>query len=173
MAIEQLQNQILTLLYEEHKRSFSQPPNEEDLVQQIGMPWNKFQYVIEYLEQKGYLIPKNKQIGSRLYRTFHLTSKGIDYVEGKKENDNSLSVEGDYINITVGNNARNLALGKEIIQKDAVATRTLAKELDAILQEFIQYLETDGKILISQDQFDEIEQQSSQLRHSLIKAGLI
>ena len=173
MTDEQIQKEILLILNKERLRSFSQSLDEEDLAQRTGSTWAKIRHVVDYLEQKGYIGSKNKQRGSRLYRTFSLTPKGIDRLEGK-EDTGAFAVGGDYVNITVGNNAQNLALGKEITQQQQHDTPTaLAKKLDSTLHDFIAYLETEGKDTMDGEQIMLLTQQVAALRTSLITLGLI
>jgi hypothetical protein len=53
----------------------------DDLIGSLDTTTERAQLEIAYLEEKGYLFSKNRQIRTRIFSSIYLTAKGIDYVE--------------------------------------------------------------------------------------------
>jgi hypothetical protein len=99
--------------------------------------------------------------------------KGIDLLEGRVT-DGSIQVGGDWVQIMVGDNAQNLALGKNVTQQQITAGgQALIERLDATLQEFLDYLDERQKELLESEEIIALKQQIAELRQSLRKSGLL
>jgi len=72
---------ILQILYEARSDP-SQPFDGEVLARLIGKPPHEIQPDIAYLEEKGYIITKRRQIESLIFHRLSITTQGIDLVEG-------------------------------------------------------------------------------------------
>ena len=116
MTIQEHRARILQILYEERMRGFPQTLDYEDMSNRMGKPVDEVRREVAYLTEKGYLAAENRQRGTRVFCTLRITAKGIDLVEGRAA-DGTVHVGGDWIQITVGDNAQYLALGKDITQE--------------------------------------------------------
>ena len=80
-AVEQ-RKRILQILYEARSDPLK-PLDREDLARLIGQPWYEIQPDVAYLEEKGYIITKRRQISSLIFYRLNITTQGVDVVEGR------------------------------------------------------------------------------------------
>jgi hypothetical protein len=78
---------ILEILYEEGARDSLQALDREDLTAQMETSWEEIEAEVNYLEEKGYIVLKKRQIRSRIFSSLYLTAKGVDFVEKGETNE--------------------------------------------------------------------------------------
>jgi hypothetical protein len=74
---------ILQILYEKQARDSLQALDSEDLAREMGLSWEQIRLEVAYLEGKGYIVSKSRQIRTRIFRSLYLTAKGVDWNEGR------------------------------------------------------------------------------------------
>jgi DNA-binding transcriptional ArsR family regulator len=94
MTMKQYRMMILQALYEERARGFLHALDAEDLARRIGIPWGKLRHEVTYLEEKGFVTSRNRQVGTRIFCALHLTAEGIDFIEA--EVSGGAEIDADY-----------------------------------------------------------------------------
>ncbi|MEW5956958.1 MAG: hypothetical protein AB1801_04485 [Chloroflexota bacterium] len=72
---------ILQILYQERAKSQSQALDSDELARQIQTSWDNIESDVIYLEEKGFVLRKRRQLGARIFQSLYLTSKGVDFIE--------------------------------------------------------------------------------------------
>lgn len=83
MNAEECRIQILQILYNHRAQGSLQPLDRDNLTQRLRRPWDQIRHEVNYLEEKGYISSKSRQIGTRIFYTYDLKAEGIDLVEGR------------------------------------------------------------------------------------------
>jgi hypothetical protein len=78
---EVMREKIITTLYNAKARSVENVLSQEELVDQIGQPWNLIEPEISYLIQKGLITREEMQEGIQIFRSYYLTAEGVDKAE--------------------------------------------------------------------------------------------
>ena len=76
----QLRQKILQFLYNERLKRV-QTLDREDLVRFIGRPWSAIQPEVAYLEDKGYVVTRSRQIEVRIFHILNIIPQGINALE--------------------------------------------------------------------------------------------
>lgn len=79
----QQRQKILRILYVKAARDPLQMLNKEDLLEQMAMTWDDLRLEMMYLEEKGYISVKRRNIGTRVFEAFYITVEGVNWVEGR------------------------------------------------------------------------------------------
>jgi hypothetical protein len=127
---------------------------------------------VGYLEKKGYIATKIREIGGRFFSTLHITADGIDVVEGRSE-ESSIHVGGDLFQVTVGNGARNVALGKDVTQLQSAGGPAPVEQLDSALQQFLIYLDGNGRDQIGNKECEVLRKKTAELRELLQETAFL
>jgi predicted ArsR family transcriptional regulator len=173
MTRQQDRLEILKILYKEDVGLLPQGLDCKDLSNRMDRRIEEVRREVTYLEEKGYVTTKSREIRGRIFSTLQITARGIDVVEGRTEDGTIGRVEGDVVQIRVGNGARNLALGKEIEQLQESDTG-LAPGERAIyaLQQFLSYLEEGGKGRMNDREYKILKEKITELQKLLREIGL-
>jgi predicted component of type VI protein secretion system len=176
MTPQQQRERILQILYEEPARDSLQALESEELAQRVDLPWDRIRLEVSYLEEKGYIVSKNRSLGTRLLRTFYLTAKGVDLLEGRVSDGavaQVIYVNGDWVQTQIGDHARGVAAGKEITQQKSTAEdRALIERLCRTLGEFLDYLDEEEQSLLASEEVTTLKKQVTELTEALRKVGL-
>lgn len=181
MTPEQQRGKILQILYEESARDSSEALESEDLAQRVGLPWDKIRLEVSYLEEKGYIVSKRRPLGTRIFRTFFLTARGIDLLEGRASDGtvapavyNINNIKGDFVYTEIGNHARGVAAGKQITQQQGIVDDAiLIERLYDTLSEFLDYLDEEGQSLLTSEEIAALKRKIIELTALLRRADLL
>lgn len=75
--------EILKILYNQGARSSTEAINYEDVISQFDGSLKNLQQEITYLKDKGYILVKERQMRSRIFRWIYLTAEGVDLIEAQ------------------------------------------------------------------------------------------
>lgn len=101
---------ILHILAEERDRGLSSKLDAETMSERLEtLSLDEVQHEITYLEEKGYIDVSYRQIGGRIFTTIHITAEGVDCVKGRTP---PSSVAGDVYNVTFGDGADRIVIGR-------------------------------------------------------------
>ena len=90
--------------------------DREDLIHQMGMPWQNIQSDVTYLVEKGYIAAKSKQIGTRIFHMLSITPQGIDFVEHEMQSPGMLKKIDVFIS-SPGDVSEERQIAKRIIDR--------------------------------------------------------
>jgi hypothetical protein len=133
----------------------------------LDEPTGQVQRELDYLEEKGQIDIDVSESGGVIYFSLRITAEGTDAVEGKAEG-NSISVGGDYYQVSVGDNNRNLNVGRENQQqlRKFIVSSPVGR-LDAALREFLVHLEKNKNEYVDVSKFYELRKKIGELQDLL------
>jgi hypothetical protein len=120
----QIRRRILQLLYEVHNRDPHGAIEQDKLPQQLNLPTNRVQPNLAYLcEKKLVQLRRTTAGGCRVYHFAKITASGIDLLDDPSEFNARFPpqviyqyVAGDSLQVTIGDNASEVTVGKDIIK---------------------------------------------------------
>lgn len=167
-----LRKDILRSLYEQWNVDHTRKIDRESLCHKLDITWERVQSEIAYLENKGYITSEKRGINNRILHTFCITASGIDEIEGHK-NSKPIWVSGDYIDIDVGQNAQNIAVGKGVVANQSVtSTQKTFEALISALDDFSNHIDLDSNDELEENYATALRSQILQLKQLLLNIKL-
>jgi hypothetical protein len=146
----QVRREILTLLYDLHNRDPHGAIELDELARQLDLSPNKVSSNVKYLcdpEKELAKLKKTTAGSQRVYTFVRITAAGIDLVDAPNEFNARFPpqvtyqyqyVAGDNLEVTIGDNASEVTVGKDIVKLQFGADHTLedvfAKFVDSVIE---------------------------------------
>jgi len=129
----QIRRRILQLLYEVHDRDPHGAIEQDELAQRLGLLPNRVQSNLAYLYDKKLVqLRRTSAGGRRVYYFAQITASGIDLLDDPSEFNERFPpqviyqyVAGDNLQVTIGDNASEVIVGKDIIKLQFGADHSL------------------------------------------------
>jgi hypothetical protein len=128
-----IRRRILQLLYEVHDRDPHGAIEQDELAQRLNLPSNRVQSNLVYLSDKKLArVRRTSAGGLRVYHFAQITASGIDLLDDPSEFNERFPpqviyqyVAGDNLQVTIGDNASEVTVGKDIIKLQFGADHSL------------------------------------------------
>jgi hypothetical protein len=173
MEIAEIRTKILQVLYQAYYEETGRHRGEverEQLEKRLGLTPKQLQNGLDYLLQKEYVESVEMCITPPLILNYlHITSLGIDLVEGRVQDSQILIVKGDYYKI--GDNVRNVVVGRNISGVSQQIIENKAQELNDVLRTFLKELQMQNALPASE--IEKVNRQITDLLESLKNLGLV
>jgi hypothetical protein len=173
MEIAKIRTKILQILYQAYYEETGRHRGEverEQLEKRLGLTPRQLQNGLDYLLQKEYVESVQLSITPPLILNYlHITSLGIDLVEGRVQDNQILIVKGDYIKI--GDHAQHVVAGKNISSVSRQIIENKAQQLDEVLRTFLKELPAQNVLPASE--LEKVSRQVTELLESLQNLGLV
>lgn len=144
----QIRRRILQLLYEAHDCDPHGAVEQDELARKLNFPPNRVQSNLAYLsgpDKKLVQLRRTSAGGSRIYYFVQITSAGIDLLDDPNEFNTRFPpqvvyqyVAGDNLEVTIGDNASDVMVGKDIIKLQFGASHSL----EEVCTRFVTSLES-------------------------------
>jgi hypothetical protein len=130
----QVRRRVLTLLYARHNADPHSAIEIDDLARQLNLPLNLVHGNVVYLSDpnKSLIQITRTDMGGRIYRFARITAAGIDLLDDPNEFNAKFPtqvtyqyVAGDNLEVTIGDNASEVVVGKDIVKLQFGAGHTL------------------------------------------------
>jgi hypothetical protein len=137
----QIRRQILQLLYDELRDNPPGGVELSEIANRLAQGQQAIQFNINYLAEKELIEISKTMIRPRTFLFIQITATGIDLVEDPNEFNNRFppqvvqNIIGDKFEVVVGDNASNVAVGKDIRQ-----IASIAPDADGLAQICTAYL---------------------------------
>jgi hypothetical protein len=178
MEIAEIRTKILQVLYQAYYEETGRHRGEverEQLEKRLGLTPRQLQNGLDYLLQKEYVESVQLSITPPLILNYlHITSLGIDLVEGRVQDSQIVVVKGDYIKgdyIKIGDYAQNVVAGKNISSVSRQIIGNRAQQLDEVLRTFLKELPAQNVLPASE--LEKVSRQVTDLLESLQNLGLV
>lgn len=129
----QIRRRILQLLYEVHNRDSHGAIEQDEFAERLNLPANRVQSNLTYLYDKKLVqLRRTSTGGRRVYHFAQITASGIDLLDDPSEFNERFPpqviyqyVAGDNLQVTIGDNASEVMVGKDIIKLQFGADHSL------------------------------------------------
>lgn len=101
---------VLKLLYE-FRYKFPQGLTKKEIIDNLGNKKEGFENELKYLIEKQFI---RKTVYSKFFYLYCITAKGVDVIETDNWQNNSVIINCDIITSIIGDNAKNVIVGKQI-----------------------------------------------------------
>lgn len=160
-----IRRSILQVLYDKQKLNHHGSMERSQIVKELASTTDSVQSSLNYLVGKGFVDVIERTRGSRTFHFVKITTAGIDFLEGPSEFSKPQSVIQNIFgdNITVGDHASNVSVGKGI--NHIVQMGATTEDIDLVGEKFIQ--EFRGDVASNPDKAKMIKQHFQRLMEIL------
>jgi DNA-binding MarR family transcriptional regulator len=166
---------ILKLLYDKKRSSIQGKILASDLAKQLDLKPIEVKFHVDYLQGKRFLDRQEQNIGGQRVDFLEITPAGYEIVEDPNEFNQRFppqvivqNILGDKMDITIGDNATNVSVGKDIVQTVQISSKD--NNENGFFSKFTQELKRSPKL--DDAQKENLQKLADQLLEELTQEDL-